>query len=313
MSIAEVVANKNFIGFIRIDSEKGRSLFIFFLNGISYAAGQLLDSRPSPLEVRQLFGILPPAGEDAWLSLYQTDPVLLKDLLVYFQKEPSLKALTELINVDGVLDQVRQESADAVLVLRRGFYYNFFFIKKGRLVMSHFSDPGFKDGKSLPIAEQIQTYAYRPDREPVEAFLYRDIATAQARDADGLGEGDLLDMMSSKESAPSPGTDAKAAPEKKIPGVVLSFVDGKEKGKLVSSSVPCIMGRKEANIIVPDPKVSRHHALLKIFDGKPYIEDMQSTNGTYVNGVEVKRAALKPGDVITIGETRLEFKRSEML
>jgi pSer/pThr/pTyr-binding forkhead associated (FHA) protein len=48
--------------------------------------------------------------------------------------------------------------------------------------------------------------------------------------------------------------------------------------------------------------VSRRHAQLTHRDGKWVIQDLASTNGTLVNGERVGRAALRAGDLVTLGE-----------
>ena len=66
-----------------------------------------------------------------------------------------------------------------------------------------------------------------------------------------------------------------------------------------------IIGREPINdVVLPDPEVSRRHARLVLRQGRYHIEDLSSTNGTYINGRRI--AALTPltdGDVIDFGET----------
>jgi pSer/pThr/pTyr-binding forkhead associated (FHA) protein len=45
--------------------------------------------------------------------------------------------------------------------------------------------------------------------------------------------------------------------------------------------------------------------------GRFEIEDMETAEGTYVNGIPVKRQILKPGDQIVLGKTLLEFALKE--
>jgi pSer/pThr/pTyr-binding forkhead associated (FHA) protein len=53
--------------------------------------------------------------------------------------------------------------------------------------------------------------------------------------------------------------------------------------------------------------VSRHHAVVVETEEGIAIEDLNSTNGVFVNGERVKRQLLKDGDAIGIGEASLRF------
>lgn len=65
-----------------------------------------------------------------------------------------------------------------------------------------------------------------------------------------------------------------------------------------------IIGRDTAsNIAINDAEVSRKHARLTFQGGKYVIEDLGSTNGTFVNGQRLASpAVLKSGDVVSLGE-----------
>lgn len=68
------------------------------------------------------------------------------------------------------------------------------------------------------------------------------------------------------------------------------------------------LGRRPYNHIVLDNlAVSGDHAIFQYVDGAFYVEDVNSTNGTSVNGVKVKRQQLWHGDVIGIAKFRLRF------
>lgn len=68
------------------------------------------------------------------------------------------------------------------------------------------------------------------------------------------------------------------------------------------------IGRKDGNDIrIDNLAVSGHHAkLLTIFDDS-FLEDLDSTNGTYVNGRPITKHPLKNGDVIVIGKHELRY------
>ncbi len=68
------------------------------------------------------------------------------------------------------------------------------------------------------------------------------------------------------------------------------------------------IGRDESNgIVINDPAVSRRHAKISLADNRWIIEDLNSTNGTCVNGRPVVRKTLQPGDKISIGDCEIHF------
>ncbi len=71
-----------------------------------------------------------------------------------------------------------------------------------------------------------------------------------------------------------------------------------------------LIGRNPGtDITLVDEGASRDHAVISSDDGAFAIEDLQSTNGTRVNGKRVRRAKLEEGDEIQIGGTVLVFRR----
>ncbi|MGD2027322.1 MAG: FHA domain-containing protein [Anaerolineales bacterium] len=61
------------------------------------------------------------------------------------------------------------------------------------------------------------------------------------------------------------------------------------------------------NIIITDPNVSRYHARIVFNDGKFYLEDLDSTYGTELNGETIKVKQLINGDTISIAGTPILF------
>lgn len=90
-----------------------------------------------------------------------------------------------------------------------------------------------------------------------------------------------------------------------------------ESGELTGREIPLrrtetLLGRSPASdVALLDENVSRDHALI-LFDeesGEFSIEDLQSTNGTLVNGKRCRSQVLQAGDAIRIGRTELRFLR----
>ena len=65
-----------------------------------------------------------------------------------------------------------------------------------------------------------------------------------------------------------------------------------------------------ADFIVDATLVSRLHCRLTAGASELQVEDLDSTNGTYVNGERVERAALKSGDKLGVGEVQFVVSRS---
>ena len=72
------------------------------------------------------------------------------------------------------------------------------------------------------------------------------------------------------------------------------------------------VGRLPDNDIrIDNPAVSGHHSLIINILNDSFLEDLSSTNGTYVNGKLIKKHALQHGDTITVGLHQLRFVEDE--
>jgi pSer/pThr/pTyr-binding forkhead associated (FHA) protein len=68
------------------------------------------------------------------------------------------------------------------------------------------------------------------------------------------------------------------------------------------------LGRRPYNdIVIDNLAVSGEHAVIQMAGGEVFLEDLNSTNGTYVNGKAVKKQQLQNGDAIEIGKYKIKF------
>jgi len=68
------------------------------------------------------------------------------------------------------------------------------------------------------------------------------------------------------------------------------------------------LGRRPYNdIVIDNLAVSGEHAVLQMSGNEVYLEDLNSTNGTYINGKAVKKQQLHNNDVIEIGKCRIQY------
>jgi hypothetical protein len=85
---------------------------------------------------------------------------------------------------------------------------------------------------------------------------------------------------------------------KGVPAYGVYFIDGIAR-----------VGRNEdSDIFLVDPSVSRNHAIVEFDGDAPLVRDLESTNGTFVNGERVAVRRLVSGDVITFGNTQLRLE-----
>ena len=143
-----------------------------------------------------------------------------------------------------------------------------------RLVQADTAGDSATDGEpppDLPLEQPAQTMVYRP---PVVAAAVE------------------------PEAPPPP-------PEREV----VTLTVGGEKHEITSPRV--VLGRSRAcDVHVPDVNVSRRHAELRQEGATYWIVDLDSTNGTILNGKAVEKERLEDGDTITLGSTEIVFGRS---
>lgn len=87
---------------------------------------------------------------------------------------------------------------------------------------------------------------------------------------------------------------------------------GKPLGELELGPGVTTIGRGPDNdIILADRTVSARHACIHLTRGLATVQDLDSTNGTFVNGQRITTRPLDDGDVISIGLYRLSFSAGE--
>lgn len=78
--------------------------------------------------------------------------------------------------------------------------------------------------------------------------------------------------------------------------------------RIVLSEGPVVIGRSvDVDFQISDSSISREHCRLFEEDGQYWVEDLQSTNGTWLNEERVGRSALRDGDHLRISQTVLKF------
>ncbi len=95
--------------------------------------------------------------------------------------------------------------------------------------------------------------------------------------------------------------------------VQLAVMKGRDAGKeaAIQKAHVSIGTLPQNDFVLTDPTVSRRHAAIEEKSEGYVIRDLDSTNGTFLDGVRVREAFLAPGSVIRLGETDIRFSRME--
>jgi pSer/pThr/pTyr-binding forkhead associated (FHA) protein len=94
-----------------------------------------------------------------------------------------------------------------------------------------------------------------------------------------------------------------------MPTVTFQVLEGIDKGRSFRElPTPVSIGREEGNLLrLNDERVSRFHAKIQFDNGEMILTDLESTNGTRVNGNVVQIRRLRPGDRIGLGRSLLLY------
>lgn len=91
--------------------------------------------------------------------------------------------------------------------------------------------------------------------------------------------------------------------------ITLRVLDGADRGRVFEALQPPVtIGREEGNSIqLNDDRVSRFHVKIQEDHARLVLTDLESTNGTKVNGEDIQLRILRAGDMITVGRSVLLF------
>jgi type II secretory pathway predicted ATPase ExeA len=97
---------------------------------------------------------------------------------------------------------------------------------------------------------------------------------------------------------------------KPVPRVIVTS-DGETVAEYELTERKYAIGRGDlADIITEDSYVSKMHAMLQVYRNALVLHDLNSTNGTTVNSVEIQKTVLRSNDIITLGGHRLKIENA---
>jgi len=170
------------------------------------------------------------------------------------------------------------------------------------------------------LREDLQTLERElADRDASIAALQRELAGRERQCAalerqlavqreQLLQSSALIERLRSREPARSaPAADAPRLNEEAAPQRLLVRTEG-------AHGIVHVLGRRttvgrttDNDLRVEADFVSRHHAVLLLAGTDTVLEDLHSTNGTFVNGEPIARRTLREGDLVTFGKIQFRF------
>jgi pSer/pThr/pTyr-binding forkhead associated (FHA) protein len=187
-------------------------------------------------------------------------------------------------------------------------------VNEQRITLEH----PVKNGDRIQVGGKLLVFYERFTKNPTVAPA-KDVATPRPV-ASGLPSLSDLPTVSGRVELPPtvPGGTVPVVGSSPSPyvspeignGPRLVAMTGPHSGMAFAARPGAVIGR-DTNVEISlssDTKSSRNHARLIADAGGIVIEDMGSTNGTYVNGRRITRQALVPGDAVIVGGTQFRFE-----
>ena len=146
-----------------------------------------------------------------------------------------------------------------------------------------------------------------------------DLESAETVFQPGLMMDSIMDELETEQPA-EPGTEDLPAGGAGSPSpylqldvqaflLILGAPPGQEKQPLTLAKT--VFGRQGADVALDDPAVSGSHFQIEAFGKEFFLRDLDSRNGTFLNGTQVRYSQVLPGDQITAGKTSLIFRLSD--
>ncbi len=97
-----------------------------------------------------------------------------------------------------------------------------------------------------------------------------------------------------------------------MPEIIVKLGDNVVHKYFLYKDVVTIGRAPDNEISIENLAVSRRHIVIRCVEGRYYVEDNNSANGSYVNGVKVSKTEIQDKDIITVGKHKLHFYNQQM-
>ncbi len=229
----------------------------------------------APLQPVQLLRRVERAMETARLTT--ADAVLVPEHVVV-RLHPS-----DLAGFGGAVDALAADLADGAMRFARAHGYRL----RGRPRVDLVADPAVERGDPQTVARFEERPAGRPANEPVAR------STPVPAEASSAADDDRTAVY------------ASPVPSRPLARLRVLEPHGGDRSVVVRSGTLTIGRGPDNDLVLGDPRVSRRHARIQGRHGRLVLTDLESRNGTRVNGAPVGEVAIGLGDEILLGDTRL--------
>jgi pSer/pThr/pTyr-binding forkhead associated (FHA) protein len=279
----------------RLELEAGESRLTCLIHrSAPILAGLLEGNRYSRVPLYE-FAVRARQMSGAQCSLIRTDNSQLLMAAVHFSRRPNLQGSTELVDPAHVLAVLEKEGQNAALAFERQGSRTLLFLNQGQPSHLFFGDPRDDPGHGTP-EERILSYAFSSEAPEIKVEVFTNLHLEADPDA-GISFVELAQTA----KPPPPVT------------VFIHLEDGEEVRQRNFTPPSMTIGRDLTGVelFIDNPAVSRHHARLSWERGEFVIEDLDSANGTKINGRAITRTTVTPGERVEIGKfilTLVELK-----
>lgn len=319
---------------LMVGESQSKRTYLVALEGSPLGAFYIEDNSFRTLGGRDYFNLLQ-GLPDLLLSYYAIDPVFAKCLLTPSQNKPAYKGTIQEKDLKKKIDTIQNDPGENMILLQTPGGVSFFYFKLGRGIKSYFFQPEQKPAEN-DVGSQFLVYVLSQDISLLTMEVYHNakivpllqnrltpeeisggIIEFFQKQKPTLTTADKLDFELDLTPPASPGVSSKeempteevVAPVRPSKGKwYLELVGGEQMGRRVVLNKPQLtIGRMKADMMLGDVKISRQHATIELTDQGFRFTDLGSTNGSFINGQQVKTQFLKAGDIIRVGGTLIKF------
>lgn len=222
----------------------------------------------------------------------------------------ALKTKIEPIEIAHQLERAMEEST--VDGLRKTFTANIYKIrvnKKDYLLLRPFLAELLTELESFIREKAAEKNAILPGKVEVEFEESDRVKAGEIKVIPQIRKDDIEELMEKEKNLDKTQVISLAKAEKSGLFYARAYLEDLSTGKMFYlTRFPARIGRIDSNDVrLSDPAISRIHAEVLLENSDFILRDLESTNGTKVNGRRIRQKKLSTGDIVTIGETKMRW------